>query len=94
MSNRYLGKVTNIPGSMLRDQYGIVGELLTMVLAKAKPHLTELNVGRNLMDMGMGYLNSPENVLSSFGGPFAEHPLGPHQRVADVPPEYRLSGRL
>lgn len=92
MNNRYLGKITNIPGSMLRDQYGIIGELLSMKLASLKSNLVELNKGRNLCAMGLN-LNSPLNIYPSFAGPFADLPLGPHRQeyTGYVPPVYYVS---
>lgn len=93
MNNHYIGKVTNIPGSMLRDQFGMIGEMMIMKLASEEPHLVELNYGHNLNNFGLN-LCSPKNIYPSFAGPFADFPLGPHQEEYSVPSEYRFSNKL
>lgn len=93
MNNRCLGHVTGIPGSMLKDQYGMIGEMLNIKLANENPRLVELKMGMNLATLGINS-NSPEYLYPSFAGPFADRPLGANRLSYDVPPEYTSISQL
>ncbi|CAI6354765.1 unnamed protein product [Macrosiphum euphorbiae] len=87
------GKVTNIPSSMLRDQFGIIGQLVTMRTAEYDPKLVALTFGQDLTSLGMN-LNSPENIYETFAGPFENSPLEPHNIEFDVPDEYKIHHKI
>ncbi|XP_060858400.1 CCR4-NOT transcription complex subunit 2-like isoform X3 [Metopolophium dirhodum] len=87
------GKVTNIPSSMLRDQFGIIGQLITMRTAEYDPKLVALTFGQDLTSLGMN-LNSPENIYPTFAGPFENSPLEPHNIEFDVPSEYKIHHKI
>lgn len=69
-----LGKVRNIPSSMVNNQFGMVG-LLTFIRAAETedPNLVSLALGQDLTALGLN-LNSPENLYVNFDGPWAETP--------------------
>lgn len=68
------GKVTNIPASMVNNQFGMVGLLTFIRAAESDPNLVSLAMGQDLTALGLN-LNSSENLYPSFGGPFADQPL-------------------
>lgn len=82
------GKVTNIPASMVNNQYGMVG-LLTFI-RESDPNLVSLAMGQDLTTLGLN-LNSSENLYPSFGGPFADQPCRPQDIDFNVPPEYLVN---
>lgn len=82
------GKVTNIPASMVNNQYGMVG-LLTL-LRESDPNLVTLAMGQDLTTLGLN-LNSSEKLFPSFGGPFADQPCRPQDIDFHVPPEYLVN---
>jgi len=51
--------IKNIPGSMLTDQYGIVGLFAFIKAAETDPTLVHLALGNDLTTLGLN-LNSPE----------------------------------
>ena len=53
------GTVSNIPGSMVSDQYGMVGLLTFIRAAETDPNLVALAPGIDLTTLGLN-LNSPE----------------------------------
>lgn len=67
------GKVTNIPASMVNNQFGMVGLLTFIRAAESDPNLVSLAMGQDLTALGLN-LNSSENLYPSFGGPFADAP--------------------
>lgn len=69
----YLGKVTNIPASMVNNQFGMVGLLTFIRAAESDPNLVSLAMGQDLTALGLN-LNSSENLYPSFGGPFSDAP--------------------
>ncbi|VVC40992.1 NOT2/NOT3/NOT5 [Cinara cedri] len=87
------GKVTNIPGTMLKDQFGIIGQIMTMRAASTDPSLVELSIGIDLTTLGMD-LNSPGNNYPTFGGPFKNCPLQPHETEHQVPSEYLIHQKI
>lgn len=68
-----IGKVTNIPASMVNNQFGMVGLLTFIRAAESDPNLVSLAMGQDLTALGLN-LNSSENLYPSFGGPFADAP--------------------
>lgn len=87
------GKVTNIPGSMVSDQFGIVGLLTFIRAAETDPNLVSLALGQDLTALGLN-LNSPENLYPTFGGPWAEQPCRPQDIDFHVPPEYIINSAI
>ncbi|VEN64787.1 unnamed protein product [Callosobruchus maculatus] len=84
------GRVTNIPASMVSDQFGIVGLLTFIRAAETDPNLVSLALGQDLTALGLN-LNSADNLYPTFGGPWAEHPLRPQDVDYHVPPEYLIN---
>ncbi|KAE9521845.1 hypothetical protein AGLY_017757 [Aphis glycines] len=87
------GMVSDIPGSMLRDQFGIIGHLVSMRAVEYDRKFSTLTYGHDLTSLGMN-LNSPEYIYTTFAGPFESAPLGPHNIDFDVPPEYRVQDKI
>jgi len=85
-----IGKVTNIPGSMVRDQFGIVGLLTFIRAAESDPNLVSLALGQDLTALGLN-LNSPENIYPTFAGPWADAPCRPQDVEFHGPPEYIIN---
>ena len=52
-------QVTNIPGGMVMDQFGMVGLLTFIRTAEQDPQLAQLAMGSDLTTLGLN-LNSPE----------------------------------
>lgn len=82
--------MTNIPASMVKDQFGMVGLLTFIRAAESDPNLVSLALGQDLTALGLN-LNSPENLFPSFGGPWAETPCRPQDVDFHVPPEYLIN---
>lgn len=68
-----IGIVTNIPASMVNNQFGMVGLLTFIRAAESNPNLVTLAMGQDLTGLGLN-LNSQENLYPSFGGPFSDQP--------------------
>ncbi|XP_014674513.1 PREDICTED: CCR4-NOT transcription complex subunit 2-like isoform X2 [Priapulus caudatus] len=81
------GNVTNLPASMVQDQFGIVGLLTFIRAAESDPNLVSLALGSDLTTLGLN-LNSQENLYPTFGGPWAEAPCRPQDIDFHVPQEY------
>lgn len=64
------GRVSNIPSSMINDQFGMVGLLSFIRGADAEPSLRALTLGEDLTALGLN-LKSSENLYSNFEGPWA-----------------------
>ncbi|XP_017767831.1 PREDICTED: regulator of gene activity isoform X2 [Nicrophorus vespilloides] len=84
------GRVTNIPASMVNDQFGIVGLLTFIRAAETDPNLVSLALGQDLTALGLN-LNSPDNLYPTFGGPWADQPCRPQDLDFHVPPEYLIN---
>ncbi|CAG9838304.1 unnamed protein product [Diabrotica balteata] len=84
------GRITNIPASMVNDQFGIVGLLTFIRAAETDPNLVSLALGQDLTALGLN-LNSPDNLYPTFAGPWAEHPCRPQDIDFHVPPEYIIN---
>lgn len=67
------GLVTNIPASMVNNQFGMVGLLTFIRAAESNPNLVTLAMGQDLTGLGLN-LNSQENLYPTFGGPFSDQP--------------------
>lgn len=67
------GLVTNIPPTMVNNQFGMIGLLTFIRAAESDPNLVSLAMGQDLTALGLN-LNSMENLYQSFGGPFSEGP--------------------
>lgn len=65
------GMVTNIPASMVNNQFGMVGLLTFIRAAETDPNLVSLAMGQDLTALGLN-LNSMENLYQTFGGPYAD----------------------
>ncbi|CAD6201375.1 GSCOCG00000177001-RA-CDS [Cotesia congregata] len=87
------GKVTNIPASMVKDQFGMVGLLTFIRAAETDPNLVSLALGQDLTALGLN-LNSPENLYQNFGGPWAETSCRPQDIDFHVPPEYLINAAI
>lgn len=90
---RFAGKVTHIPSSMVKDQFGMVGLLTFIRAAETDPNLVTLALGQDLTALGLN-LNSPENLYQNFGGPWAETPCRPQDIDFHVPPEYLINAAI
>ncbi|XP_065094810.1 regulator of gene activity isoform X2 [Ochlerotatus camptorhynchus] len=84
------GMVTNIPASMVNNQFGMVGLLTFIRAAESDPNLVTLAMGQDLTALGLN-LTSIENLYPSFGGPFADSPARPQDIDYNVPPEYLIN---
>jgi len=81
------GKVTNIPGGMVMDQFGMVGLLTFIRTAEQDPTLAQLAMGSDLTTLGLN-LNSPENLYQNFASPWADTQCRPQDIDYHVPQEY------
>lgn len=81
------GLVTNIPTSMVTDQFGMIGLLTFIRAAETDPNLVSLALGADLTTLGLN-LNSEVNLYPTFGGPWAETPCRPQDIDYHVPYEY------
>ncbi|XP_055302150.1 regulator of gene activity isoform X2 [Sitodiplosis mosellana] len=84
------GMVTNIPASMVNNQFGMVGLLTFIRAAESNPNLVTLAMGQDLTGLGLN-LNSQENLYPSFGGPFSDQPGRPQDIDFPVIPEYLVN---
>ncbi|CAK1545572.1 unnamed protein product [Leptosia nina] len=87
------GKVTNIPETMIPNQFGIVGLLTFIRAAESDPSLVSLALGQDLTALGLN-LNSPDNLYLTFAGPWADTPCRPQDMDYNVPPEYLINGSI
>ncbi|XP_063374845.1 regulator of gene activity isoform X1 [Cydia amplana] len=89
----FYGKVTNIPETMIPNQFGIVGLLTFIRAAESDPSLVSLALGQDLTALGLN-LNSPDNLYLTFAGPWADTPCRPQDMDYHVPPEYLINGSI
>ncbi|XP_032669386.1 CCR4-NOT transcription complex subunit 2 isoform X2 [Odontomachus brunneus] len=87
------GKVTNIPASMVKDQFGMVGLLTFIRAAETDPNLVTLALGQDLTALGLN-MNAPETLYQNFGGPWADTPCRPQDIDFHVPPEYLINAAI
>jgi len=82
------GMVTNIPPSLLNDQFGMAGLLTFIRAVQTESAVVSLALGQDLTKLGVN-LNVPEkNLYQYFGGPWADQPCRPQDIDCQVPPEY------
>ncbi|KAK0396250.1 hypothetical protein QR680_001638 [Steinernema hermaphroditum] len=84
------GSVTNIPPTMLADQFGMAG-LLTFIRAiDSDRSIIQLALGSDLTNLGLNINASDYNktLYGSFGGPWADHSCRVQDLEAKVPEEY------
>uniref|UniRef100_A0A1I7YH99 NOT2_3_5 domain-containing protein n=1 Tax=Steinernema glaseri TaxID=37863 RepID=A0A1I7YH99_9BILA len=84
------GTVTNIPPTMLADQFGMAG-LLTFIRAiDSDRSIIQLALGSDLTNLGLNINASDYNktLYGSFGGPWADHSCRVQDLEAKVPEEY------
>lgn len=84
------GLVTNIPPTMVNNQFGMIGLLTFIRAAESDPNLVSLAMGQDLTALGLN-LNSMENLYQSFGGPFSDGPARPQDIDYPVPSEYLIN---
>lgn len=84
------GLVTNIPPTMVNNQFGMIGLLTFIRAAESDPNLVSLAMGQDLTALGLN-LNSMENLFQSFGGPFSDSPARPQDIDFPVPSEYLIN---
>lgn len=87
------GLVTNIPSSMVRDQFGMIGLLTFIRAAETDPNLVSLALGADLTTLGLN-LNSEVNLYPTFAGPWAETPCRPQDIDYHVPQEYLVNAAI
>ncbi|CAD6190094.1 unnamed protein product [Caenorhabditis auriculariae] len=83
------GEVSNIPASMLADQFGMAG-LVTYLRTVDNPSIVSLALGYDLTTLGLN-LNISDcrrQLYATFGGPWADNPIRPHELDVKVPDEY------
>ncbi|XP_023333121.1 CCR4-NOT transcription complex subunit 2 [Eurytemora carolleeae] len=81
------GMVTNIPSTMVVDQFGMIGLLTFIRAAETDPNLVSLALGTDLTTLGLN-LNSEVTLFPTFGGPWADTPCRPQDIDFHVPHEY------
>ncbi|UYV68551.1 CNOT2 [Cordylochernes scorpioides] len=87
------GRVTNIPSSMVMDQFGMVGLLTFIRAAETEPNLVSLALGNDLTTLGLN-LNTPESLFPTFGGPWSDQPCRPQDIDYYVPIEYLVNHNI
>lgn len=87
------GRVTNIPMGMVTDQFGMIGLLTFIRAAETDQSLVSLALGTDLTTLKLD-LNSPENLYSSFSGPWSDQPLRPFEIDYSVPSEYLIYNQI
>ena len=88
-----LGTVTNIPPSMVTDQFGMIGLLTFIRAAETDQHLVSLALGADLTSLGLN-LSSDPPLHPTFGGPWAETPCRPQDIDCHVPFEYMTNSTI
>ncbi|CAI4223903.1 unnamed protein product [Auanema sp. JU1783] len=86
------GEVSNIPPSMLADQFGMAG-LVTYLRTVDNPSIVSLALGYDLTTLGLN-LNLSEQLYTTFGGPWADNPVRPHELDVKVPEEYMTNAHI
>lgn len=81
------GTVTDVPQSMLKDQYGVAGLLSFLRAAERDETLRIRGFGEDLTGYGFD-LNSKNFLHPDFYGPYADRPTRPQDVYYDVPKEY------
>lgn len=87
------GRVTNIPPSMVQDQFGMIGFLAFLKAAETDPSLASVTFGTDLTALGLN-LTAQEKLYPSFGGPWSDQPLKLFEIDYPVPSEYLVSSSI
>jgi len=84
------GCVTNIPSSMVTDQFGMIGLLAFLRAAETDPNLASVTFGTDLTALGLN-LSATEKLYPSFAGPWSDQPLKVYEIDYPVPVEYMVN---
>lgn len=84
------GRVTNIPSSMVTDQFGMIGLLAFLRAAETDPNLASVTFGTDLTALGLN-LTAQEKLYPSFAGPWWDRPLKVYEIDYPVPSEYLVN---
>lgn len=87
------GRVTNIPSSMVTDQFGMIGLLAFLRAAETDPNLASVTFGTDLTALGLN-LTATEKLYPSFAGPWTDQPLKVYEIDYPVPSEYLVNSQL
>lgn len=88
------GRVTNIPGGMLNDQFGMAGLLTFLRTIESSPSIVGLALGHDLTNLGLNLNSSKRNLFQTFGGPWADFPCRIQDLDAKVPEEYLTNATI
>uniref|UniRef100_A0A8R1XLE3 NOT2_3_5 domain-containing protein n=1 Tax=Onchocerca volvulus TaxID=6282 RepID=A0A8R1XLE3_ONCVO len=84
------GTMTNIPPTMLTDQFGMAGLLAAYRGMYLEPNIAPLVFGEKAELMGLG-MNSESEIHLNYGGPWADKPNhAPHTDVK-IPEKYKTN---
>lgn len=87
------GHVTNIPSSMVTDQFGMIGLLAFLRAAETDPNLASVTFGTDLTALGLN-LTATEKLYPSFAGPWTDQPLRVFEIDYPVPSEYLVNSLI
>lgn len=87
------GHVTNIPRSMVSDQFGMIGLLAFLRAAETDPNLASVTFGTDLTALGLN-LTAPDKLYPSFAGPWTDQPLKVYEIDYPVPSEYLVNSSI
>lgn len=87
------GCVTNIPSSMVTDQFGMIGLLAFLRAAETDPNLASVTFGTDLTALGLN-LSATEKLYPSFAGPWSDQPLKVYEIDYPVPSEYMVNSSI
>lgn len=87
------GRVTNIPSSMVTDQFGMIGLLAFLRAAETDPNLASVTFGTDLTALGLN-LTATEKLCTSFAGPWTDQPLKVYEIDYPVPSEYLVNSSI
>lgn len=87
------GRVTNIPSSMVTDQFGMIGLLAFLRAAETDPNLASVTFGTDLTALGLN-LTATEKLYPSFAGPWSDQPLKVYEIDYPVPSEYLVNSSI
>lgn len=87
------GRVTNIPSSMVTDQFGMIGLLAFLRAAETDPNLASVTFGTDLTALGLN-LTASDKLYPSFAGPWTDQPLKVYEIDYPVPSEYLVNSSI
>ncbi|TMS35921.1 hypothetical protein L596_003209 [Steinernema carpocapsae] len=85
------GTVTNIPPTMLADQFGMAAFIRAI---ESDRSIVALALGNDLTNLGLNINASDKNLYGSFGGPWADHSCRVQDLEAKVPEEYLTNSAI